>query len=153
MATGGKIKSAPGKMDNGKNDVMHLKSEVEYRTKLQEISNAIYAAFNLDEILIDLKDEIVELVGAQRITIYYVDGVKRELVSRFKSGTEVSEIRVEISKKSISGYAAACQQMLNIKDVYNEKELTDIDPELKFDGSWDKKTGFRTKQIHRNRPL
>lgn len=147
MEAGGKIKSAPGKMDNGKNDVMYLKSEVEYRTKLQEISNAIYAAFNLDEILIDLKDEIVKLVGAQRITIYYVDGVKRELVSRFKSGTEVSEIRVEISKGSISGYTAACQQLLNIKDVYNEKELTDIDPELKFDGSWDKKTGFRTKQV------
>lgn len=147
MAAGGKIKNTPGQLDNGKNDVMNLKSEVEYRTKLQEISNAIYAAFDLNEILIDLKEDIVHLVGAQRITIYYVDGLRRELVSRFKSGSEVSEIRVPISNASISGYASAHQKLLNIKDVYNEKELTDVDPELKFDSRWDKKTGFRTMQV------
>ncbi len=142
------IKSAPTSADeNSDPDVRHLKSEVQYRTKLQEISNAIYAAFNLDEILIDLKDGIVDLVGAERITIYYVDGVKRELVSRFKSGNEVSEIRVHISNKSIAGYAAAHQKVLNIKNVYDKQELNDIDPELKFDGSWDKKTGFYTKQV------
>jgi len=38
--------------------VENLKSEVEYRTRLQEIGNKIYAAANLDEILINLKDEI-----------------------------------------------------------------------------------------------
>ncbi|RJP94928.1 MAG: GspE/PulE family protein [Desulfobacteraceae bacterium] len=128
-------------------DIQHLKSEVEYRTKLQEISNSIYAASNLDEILIDLKNDMIDLVNAERITIYYVDGVKRELVSRFKSGNEVSEIRVPISNASISGYAAAHQKLLNIKNVYNEDELSAIDAELKFDRSWDKKTGFRTQQV------
>jgi len=39
-----------------------LKSEVEYRTHLQEIGNKINAAANLDEILIDLKDEITTLL-------------------------------------------------------------------------------------------
>ena len=128
-------------------DVRHLKSEVEYRAKLQEISNAIYAAFNLDEILFDLKDDIVDLVGAERITIYYVDGVKRELVSRFKSGSEVSEIRLPINNSSIAGFCAANQKMLNIKDVYDPKELLEIDQGLKFDCSWDKKTGFKTTQV------
>jgi type II secretory ATPase GspE/PulE/Tfp pilus assembly ATPase PilB-like protein len=137
------FKTAP----NGAGDVQHLKSEVEYRTKLQEISNQVYAAFNLDEILIDLKDEIVGLVGAERITIYYVDGIKRELVSRFKSGDEVSEIRVPISDKSITGYAAVHQRMLNIKDVYDTGELEAIGRTLKFDNRWDKRTGFRTRQV------
>ena len=128
-------------------DVHHLKSEVEYRTKLQEISNQIYAAFNLDEILIDLKDDIVDLIGAERITIYYVDGIKRELVSRFKSGEEIAEIRVPISDNSIAGYAATHQQMLNIKDVYDTNELNSLDASLKFDSRWDKRSGFRTKQV------
>ncbi len=132
---------------NGINDIQHLKSEVEYRTKLQEISNSIYAAANLDVILIDLKDDILELVNAERITIYYVDGVKRELVSRFKSGNEVSEIRVPISNASIAGYAAAHQKTINIKNVYDESELANIDEELNFNKSWDKKTGFHTKQV------
>ena len=141
------IKTSKSKISNGTNDIQFLKSEVAYRTKLQEISNSIYAAANLDVILIDLKDDILELVNAERITIYYVDGVKRELVSRFKSGNEVSEIRVPISNASIAGYAAAHQKTVNIKNVYDESELAKIDEELKFNKSWDKKTGFHTKQV------
>ncbi|MCK5783152.1 MAG: Flp pilus assembly complex ATPase component TadA [Desulfobacterales bacterium] len=141
------IKTSKSNTTNGVQAIQHLKSEVEYRTKLQEISNSIYAALNLDEILIDLKEDIIELVNAERITIYYVDGVKRELVSRFKTGNEVSEIRVPISNTSLSGYAAAHQKMLNIKNVYDESELLNIDDELKFNKNWDKKTGFRTQQV------
>ena len=139
METITKIKTTPASSANGEADVQHLKSEVQYRTKLQKISNAIHAATALDEILIDLKDDIIDLVGAERITIYYVDGVKRELVSRFKSGDEVSEIRVPISDKSIAGYTAFHQKMLNIADVYDKKALKAVDPELNFDGSWDQK--------------
>ena len=45
---------------NKKSDV-DLQSEVEYRTKLQEICNKLYAAKNLDDILINLRDEITGL--------------------------------------------------------------------------------------------
>lgn len=124
-----------------------LESEVEYRTKLQEICNKIYAASNLDEILVDLKDDITGLFESERITVYVVDGQKRELVSRFKSGLEIAEIRIPISTNSISGYAAFKQKLVNIKDVYDDKELASIDGELHFDKSWDKKTGFTTKQV------
>jgi len=141
------IKTVQSTTEDGASDIQHLKSEVQYRTKLQEISNSIYAASNLDEILIDLKNDMIDLVNAERITIYYVDGVKRELVSRFKTGNEVSEIRVPISGASLSGYTAAHQKLLNIKNVYNDAELSAIDPELKFDRSWDKKSGFRTQQV------
>jgi type II secretory ATPase GspE/PulE/Tfp pilus assembly ATPase PilB-like protein len=147
MPSSTSIKTSKSKDASGIQDIRHLKSEVEYRTKLQEISNSIYAALNLDEILIDLKKDIIELVNAERLTIYYVDGVKRELVSRIKTGNEVSEIRVPISNHSIAGYAAAHQKLINIKNVYDESELANIDEELKFNKSFDKKTGFHTKQV------
>ncbi|MEW6672637.1 MAG: GspE/PulE family protein [Thermodesulfobacteriota bacterium] len=124
-----------------------LKSEVEYRKKLQQICNDIYAAKNLDEILIDLKDEITSLFECERLTVYVVDGIKRELVSRFKSGDEIGEIRIPIATSSIAGNSAYKQKLVNIKNVYDNTELASIDPELKFDSSWDKKTGFRTKQV------
>lgn len=124
-----------------------LKSEVEYRTKLQDICNKIYAAYNLDEILVDLKDDITELFEAERITVYVVDGQRRELVSRFKSGLEIAEIRIPISPNSIAGYSAFKQKLVNIKNVYDDQELAAIDSELHFDKSWDKKTGFTTKQV------
>ena len=128
-------------------NVQSLKSEVEYRTKLQNICNKIYAAYNIDEILVDLKDEITELFEAERLTVYVVDEKKRELVSRFKSGDEISEIRIPISLNSTTGYSILKQKLINIKNVYNEKELCAIDPVLKFDKSWDRKTGFKTQQV------
>lgn len=124
-----------------------LQSEVEYRTKLQEICNKIYAAKSLDDILINLRDEITGLFEAERITVYVVDGKTRELVSRFKSGEEVAEIRIPVSPNSIAGCSAFKQKLINIKDAYDEAELKAIDPKLKFDSSWDQKTGFTTRAV------
>jgi transcriptional regulator with GAF, ATPase, and Fis domain len=128
-------------------DDKQLQYEVDYRTKLQEICNKIYAAQNLDEILIDLKDEITGLFDVERMTVFVVDGKKRELVSRFKSGLEIGEIRIPVATSSLAGWAAAKQKILNIKDVYDDAELKAVDADLKFDKSWDKKTGFTTKQV------
>jgi type II secretory ATPase GspE/PulE/Tfp pilus assembly ATPase PilB-like protein len=125
----------------------HPKSEVQYIKDIQEICSKIYAASNVDEILVDLKDEITSIFEAERITVYVVDGKKRELVSRFASGDEIGEIRIPVSNTSISGCSALKQKLINIKDVYNKKELASIDPDLNFDKSWDQKTGFKTKQV------
>ena len=128
------------------NDVRHLQSEVEYRTNLQAICNKIYAARNLDEILINLKDDITALFEAERMTVYVVDGKNRELVSRFKTGEEVEEIRIPVSVNSIAGYAAFKQRLVNIKDVYDDGELREIDTDLRFNKSFDQQSGFRTRQ-------
>ncbi len=119
----------------------------EYRERIQEVNKKIFSANNLDELLIDLKEDILALFDAERITIYYVDGIKRELVSRYKSGQEVEEIRVPLSPESIAGYAAYKQTLLNIKDVYDKRELNQIDPALDYDDRWDKRTGFTSKQM------
>jgi len=132
-------KAATNKAANGQ--------DAGYRDRLMDIMNRIHAANNTDEILIDLKDDIVKLFEAERLTVYIVDGIKKELVSRVKSGDEISEIRVPISTTSLSGYAAHKGKLINIKNVYDDKELAAIDPNLKFDKSWDQKSGFRTQQV------
>ncbi len=133
--------------DTTSNNVQDLKTEVEYRTRLQEIGNKLNSATNLDEILIDLHDDIISLFNAQRMTVYVVDGVRRELVSRFKSGDEVEEIRIPVSPASIAGYAAFKQKSVNIEDVYDRAAVSAVDKSLEFDGSWDLRTGFKTKQV------
>ncbi len=125
----------------------HLKSDVEYMQRFQKIVNKINAAANMDEILIDLRSDILSLFEAERMTVYIVDGIKRELVSRFKSENDISEIRIPISGDSIAGYSALNQKLLNIKNVYDDKELNSIDPSLKFDKSWDRQSSYTTKQI------
>ncbi len=131
----------------GGGEVTSLKTLSEYRLKLQDLSNRIHAATNLDEILIDMKNDICVIFNVDRVTIYVVDGVRRELVSRYKSGNEIGEIRVPIANMSIAGYAASKQKVVNVKDVNDERELTAIDPALRFDARWDKKTGYKTKQV------
>ncbi len=107
--------------------IRELTSEVAYRTRLQKICNKINAAANLDEILIDLKDDITSLFEAERITVYVVDKNKHQLVSRFKSGNDIEEIRIPISAGSIAGWCAVKNTIINIKDAYNSKELASID--------------------------
>jgi hypothetical protein len=124
-----------------------LQDEVEYREKLLEITNRINAASHIDEILTDLKEDVPRLFDAERLTVYVVDGVKKELVSRVKSGDEISEIRVPISSASLVGYVAHKGELISIKDVHDKEELASIDPDLGFDESWDKKTGFETRAV------
>ncbi|MFO7556731.1 MAG: ATPase, T2SS/T4P/T4SS family [Desulfobacterales bacterium] len=124
-----------------------LRSEIDYRKNLQEICNKIHAAANLDEILVDLKDVITGLFAAERLTVYVVDGKKRELVSRFKSGYEIEEIRIPLSNTSISGWSAINKSLINIKNVYDDRELASVDPDLKFDKRWDRMAGFITRQV------
>lgn len=122
--------------------------EVAFRVKFQQISSKIQkASRNLDDVLVKVKDEIGDLFEADRVTIYGIDGVKRELVSRVMTGTELAEIRIPVSPNSISGYAAYKQKIVNIADAYNYKELSKIGEDLQFDRSWDEKTGYRTKQV------
>lgn len=124
-----------------------LEKELEYQKRLTHIINEIHSANNTEEILINLQDDILSLFDADRITIYAVDGINREIYSKLKTGDEISEIRVPVNTNSVAGYCAWSAKTVNIADVYNEDELKNISPQLKFDKKWDEKTKYRTKQI------
>jgi type II secretory ATPase GspE/PulE/Tfp pilus assembly ATPase PilB-like protein/GAF domain-containing protein len=128
-------------------DVQSLQERLAYEQKLVQLVDRIHAAKNIDQIFIDLQGEILSLLDAERMTLYAVDGEKKELFSKFLALDAVKEIRIPISEKSISGYVALWRQLVNIADAYDKAELARISPTLAFDSSWDKKTGFRTTQI------
>ena len=127
--------------------IQHLTSEVVYRTRLQTICNRINAADDLDEILINLKDDITSLFAADRVTLFVVDAKNRKLVSRFKSANDIEEIHIPISTMSIAGFCALKNRVVNLKNAYDVKELAAIDAELRFDERWDIQTGFVTRQV------
>jgi len=124
-----------------------MDEKLRIRKSLQDITNRIHAAKNITQILIDLKDGILNLFNASSITLYVVDKNRNEIYSMFLAGSQLKEIRVPISNQSIAGYVANTFNIVNISDAYNQAELKAIDFELTFDSSWDKKSGFRTKQI------
>ncbi|PKN20347.1 MAG: pilus assembly protein [Deltaproteobacteria bacterium HGW-Deltaproteobacteria-6] len=127
--------------------ITSMDEKLRLRKSLQEITNRIHAAKNFRQILVDLKDGILNLFNAYSITLYVVDKPRNEIYSMFMAGSQLKEIRVPISNQSIAGYVANTFNVVNIKDAYNQAELKAIDFELTFDSSWDKKSGFKTKQI------
>ena len=123
------------------------KEKLAYYKALHDIANQIHSARDINEILINLKDQILSLFDADRNTIYVVDGKKKEIYSRFKVGDFPREIRVSINNKSISGYTANTAQITNIVNAYDKHELSMINKDLSFDKSWDDESGYVTKQI------
>jgi type II secretory ATPase GspE/PulE/Tfp pilus assembly ATPase PilB-like protein len=124
-----------------------LEEQLQFQKRLNTITGQIHSAKDTDEILENLQDEILALFNADRITVYVVDGASRQVVSRFKTGNEVSEIRVPINSESVTGYCASFGKVINISDAYDEEELKRINSDLNFDQSWDKKSGYKTKQV------
>ncbi|OQY46917.1 MAG: pilus assembly protein [Desulfobacteraceae bacterium 4572_87] len=124
-----------------------LEKQLEYQKKLNDITNKIHSAKDTNDILLKLHKDLLEFFDADRLTVYVVDRAKREIYSKIKTGDNPTEIRVPISKKSLAGYCASTGKLLNIKDVRDSNELQSIDPGLAFDITWDKKTGYRTKQM------
>ena len=121
--------------------------ELSYRKRLIEIANAINSAGSIQDILVDIKDKMLDLVDAERVTIFALDTKNQELFSLVKAGNEVKEIRVPKTFGSIAGFTALSRKTANIKNAYDPAELTRLHPNLKFDSRWDKASGFRTTQV------
>jgi len=121
--------------------------ELSYRKRLIEIANQINAASSIQAILVDLCDEMVDLVAAERVTIFALDMKNQELFSLFKAGQEVREIRVPKSFGSIAGFTALSRKTANIVNAYDAPELARLHASLRFDQRWDKASGFKTTQV------
>lgn len=124
-----------------------LERELEYRKKLTQITNVINSADSIQQILVSLKDRILELLDAERLTIYAIDTRNQELYSLQKVGESPREIRVPKSFASIAGFTALSRRTVNIRDAYDATELTALHPNLRFDQRWDKQTGYRTQSV------
>ncbi|MDP2840504.1 MAG: pilus assembly protein, partial [Syntrophales bacterium] len=75
-------------------EVAELEDKLQLRQSLLDITNRIHAAQNIKQILVDLKDGILNLFSAHSITIYVVDRPRNEIYSMFLAGAQVKEIRV-----------------------------------------------------------
>src|SRR5216683_63064 len=113
------------------------------------IINRIHAAKSLDELFLELKNDLATLFEVEQLTLYAVDREKRELYSKYllDSLDGIQEIRVPINEASISGCCARYGKIVNIADAYDAAELATIHPRLSFDPSWDKRSGFRSRQM------
>src|SRR3989338_8542778 len=130
------------------NNVGDMKLRLEFTKSLNHVNNKIHATGNVDEIMLELSKDICALFNADRLTIYVVGEDKVSLVSKVKTGlNSFKDLKLPIAEQSIAGYVAMHKKLLNIKDVYDEKELAQYSTHLRFLQEVDKRTGYRTKQM------
>jgi len=116
--------------------VGHLK-EFEDMTAILDVSKAMMAEKDVNRLLNLIVQKAIEVLKADRGTIFLLDYDTHELWSRVGSLGEVSEIRFP-ADKGIAGYVAQKAEVVNIKDAYADARFN---PEI------DKKTGYHTKTI------
>ncbi len=124
-----------------------LQQKVAFAENVKRITDQIHAARDLDYILLDLRKDILSIFDAEDLTIFAFDSDKKEIFSKVPHIDSVEEIRIPITEQSLAGFCAKYLRPVNIADAYNIAELQGVHPSLLHDTSYDKRTGFKTKQV------
>ncbi len=128
-------------------NLQELQQKVAFAENVKRITEQIHAASDLDHILLDLRKEVLGIFDAEDLTIFAFDSEKKEIFSKVPGIDSVEEFRIPISEQSLAGFCAKYLRPVSIADAYNIAELQGIHPSLVHDTSYDKRTGFKTKQV------
>ncbi|TSA00077.1 MAG: GspE/PulE family protein [Nitrospiraceae bacterium] len=128
-------------------NLQELQQKVAFAENVKRITEQIHAASDLDHILLDLRKEVLGIFDAEDLTIFAFDSEKKEIFSNVPGIDSVEEFRIPISEQSLAGFCAKYLRPVSIADAYNIAELQGIHPSLVHDTSYDKRTGFKTKQV------
>ena len=102
---------------------------------------------NFFQVLPEMEKDILDFLSAERLTVYHRGRHIQEIVSKYKTGHEISEIRLKLTSGSIAGYVALIQQTLMIRDASDEESLSAIHPDLKHDYSYDRRIWFSARSM------
>ncbi len=102
---------------------------------LLEMARALGTTCDLDRLLQMVVSYSMELLDAERATLFLYDREKEELYSRIAEGTE--EIRISVNT-GLAGAAARSLEIVNVPDAYK-------DP--RFNQDVDKNTGYLTRNL------
>ena len=124
-----------------------LQQKVASTENIKRVTDQIHAAGELDHILLDLRKEILSVLDAEDLTIFAFDLDKKEIFSKVPHIDSIEEFRIPITEQSLAGFCAKYLRPVSIADAYNIAELQGVHPSLVHDTSYDKQTGFKTKQV------
>ncbi len=128
-------------------NLQELQQKVAFAENVKRITEQILAASDLDHILLDMRKEILSIFDAEAVNIFAFDPDKKEIFSKVTHIDSVEEFRIPITEQSLAGFCAKYLRPVSIADAYNLAELQGVHPSLIHDSSYDKRTGFKTKQV------
>ncbi|MHC4820623.1 MAG: PP2C family protein-serine/threonine phosphatase [Planctomycetota bacterium] len=124
-------------MSDAKVDVEALQMELARQQALNDANHALHSTLDLDVVFGLTLQLAIDGVASDRGTVFLVSEDRTELFSRLQGGEGTFEIRLPMGK-GLAGSVAENGETIRIADAYEDE---------RFDQSWDKKTGYRTRQI------
>lgn len=118
-----------------------------FYAKLTKIISLIHQAKSFTDAYPLVEKAMLALFNAQRLTVYQRNSSSKDIVSRFKTGEDLKEIRVPITASSIAGYVALSKKPVVIRDVRDAEELKKIHPQLHFNDSFERNIEFTSKSM------
>jgi len=120
---------------------------MDFYARLLELFQSIHSSERFIDVFPELEGQIRQLFDAERISVYQRSYHQQDIYSRYKTGNELTEIRVPVSPQSIAGFVAFSKQAVLIQDAYDDAELKALHPKLSFARQFDQKSGFRTRSV------
>ncbi|NCO36035.1 MAG: hypothetical protein AUJ92_17550 [Armatimonadetes bacterium CG2_30_59_28] len=121
--------------------IVHAKAETDRHIRnmnaLLAVSEALGSEIQLDKLLQIILDRTTEVMDAERSSLFLYDETTNELWSKIAQDLEIQEIRIPLGT-GVAGDVAQTRTWANIPDAYDDD---------RFNPSFDKSTGFRTKAI------
>ena len=112
-------------------------SDVRRLRSLLEVSKAMAAEIDLDALLEVILRRANEVMEAERSSLFIYEEATQMLSNQFSGALQPGSVRVALGV-GIAGHVAKTRELLNVPDAY-------ADP--RFNPSFDKATGFRTRSI------
>jgi type II secretory ATPase GspE/PulE/Tfp pilus assembly ATPase PilB-like protein/GAF domain-containing protein len=133
---------------SGNNEIAELQDILRLQKGLQDITNSVYTAKTIKQIITDSRPRIIELFQVEAAHIYVIDNrEKKEIFTISPTGDQLKERKIHINNETIPGYVAGTGKMINIADIHDEKELAKNYKDLKLDSKVDTRFGVKIRQI------
>lgn len=101
------------------------------------VARTLAAETSLELLLKTVAEEIKKVIEADRCTVFLLDRVNNELVSKIALGMGTQELRFP-ADKGLAGFVAQNGEVVNIKDAYSD---------ARFNQDVDKETGYKTQTV------
>ncbi len=113
-----------------------VRSHDRMRTLL-DVATLMTQAQDLTAVMKEIGDELNELLGCERSTLFAYDKDAEEMWSVIANGGETEHLRVQASSL-VAGYSAITGEVVNIRDPYGDQ---------RFNPEFDRQRDFRTRNV------
>ena len=121
--------------------------EIDREDKMNQLSQAIQAVRNSDEIFSELQKSLIETFDASDVNMFAVDADAREVYSKISWNMTHQEIRLPVDPSTIPGLAAKNNLLLNINDVNDPDELKKYHQDLQFNEFGNMGAGLNVRSL------